>query len=706
MKKTLFLALALLLSTAMFAQNRGLLLKETFDTMEMPEGWYIDEHADNWSISTSAKSGGLPNEICMNWAPEFNGTSRLVMPEFDFSDATSVVVSFKHYHDNYIGENTIGIATSSDGGATWNSGWEETYIEINSFVESHTISTPDMGKPNVLMCIYFTGNSYLVNNWFFDDIEVFQQEELDLELVSIDVPNIVGTDYDKGISFTVRNTGSTTVTSFDVDLSLNYADGYDTFSFNTNLASFETAQFTISETDCSSFPSTYFSEPNAIELKICKVNEVDCNDGFMLKEVSVAMRESQKVVLLEHFTSSTCDYPCIPINQIMDGHVNTYAGKCSYIKYPIDLPLLEDGTPGGDPYWTEESILRKNYYAVMGVPETFVDAVSQGYAAATAEDIDLALQNPAYFDIKGSFTVEGNTINVIADFMAYAYIENVRAFIAVSEKTTKNNLGNDEETQYHHVMMKMLEDAEGNEISSINAGEYHRIELSCDMSSTNVEEMNDLEVVLWLQNYDTKEVFNSNFAYGYTEHCYPVRNLTASIGGDDVQKLYLNWDAPEEREPVAYNIYVEGQLIEENYSLDTYYANEEIVESIINGDLFNNYWPASTAEVVAVYEDGMTSVGTIKVIDENWDDVEEIENVISCSIYPNPAKDFVKVTTVNSQQSTVRVYNCLGMLVEEITVGTRHATSVEINTSGYKSGVYFVEVMTDNGSVTKKMIVE
>ena len=698
MKKTLFLAIALLLSTAMFAQNRGLLLKETFDSTEMPEDWYIDEHADNWSISTSAKSGGLPNEICMNWAPEFNGTTRLVMPEFDFSDATSVVVSFKHYHDNYIGENTIGIATSSDGGTTWNSGWEETYIEITSYVEIHTISTPDMGKPNVLMCIYFTGNSYLINNWFFDDIEVFKQEELDLELVSIDVPNIVGTDYDEGIPFTVRNVGSTTVTSFDVDISLNYADCFDTFSFNTNLAPFETAQFTISETDCGSFPSPFYDEPSVIEMYIHKVNGTSINNGGMLKEVQVAMRESQKVVLLEHFTSSTCDYPCIPINTIMDGHVNTYAGKCSYIKYPIDLPLLEDGTPGGDPYWTEESILRKNYYAVMGVPETFVDAVSQGYAAATAEDIDLALQNPAYFDIKGSFTVEGNTINVIADFMAYAHIENVRAFVAVSEKTTTNNLGNDEETQYHHVMMKMMEDADGNEITSINAGEYHRLELSCDMSSTFVEDMNDLEVVMWLQNYDTKEVFNSNFAYGYTEHCYPARNLTASIGGDDVQKLYLNWDAPEEREPVAYNIYVNGELIEENYNLDTFYSNEEIVESIIPLD-----YQGHTAEVVAVYEDGITSVGTIKLIDENWDDVEEIESVVNCSIYPNPAKDFVKLSAISCQLSAVRVYNYLGMLVEEIEV---NSNEVEINTSVYNTGIYFINIETESGSVTKKIVVE
>ena len=690
------MAFALLLCLTMSAQNRGLLLKENFDSTEIPEGWYIDEHADNWSISTSAKSGGVPNEICMNWAPEFNGTSRLVMPAFDFTDVDEVVVSFKHYHDNYIGENTIGIATSSDGGTTWHSGWEQTYITIDAYVESHTIKTSDMGKPDVLMCIYFTGNSYLINNWYFDDIEVFKQEEIELELVSIDVPNIIGTDYDGGIPFTVRNTGSTTVTSFDVNMSLYYADGYDTFSFTTNLAPFETAQFTIQN----NFPQFFmFDEPHAIDLYIDKVNGEDyapTTTYFLQKKVILAMRESQKVVLLEHFTSSTCDYPCIPINEIMDGHANTYAGKCSYLKYPIDLPLLEDGSPGGDPYWTEESILRKNYYAVMGVPETFVDAQTQGYAAATVEDIDTALVKPAYFDIKGSFTVEGNTINVIADFMAYAEISNVRAFVAVSEKTTKNNLGNDEETQYHHVFMKMLENAEGIAIESIKAGEYHRLELSCDLSETNVEEMSDLEVVMWLQDYTTKEVFNSNFAYDYTEHCYPVVNLTASIGGDDVQKLYLNWDAPEERTPIAYNIYVDGMLLEENYNLDTYYSNEEIVDIIMPFE-----YRGHTAEVVAVYEGGMTSVGTIKLIDDDWDGVEETEKV-AFNIYPNPAEDFVKLSAVSGQLSVVKIYNCLGIMVEEIEADS---SEVEVNTSNYETGIYFINIEGKDFVRTERLII-
>jgi hypothetical protein len=272
----------------------------------------------------------------------------------------------------------------------------------------------------------------------------------------------------------------------------------------------------------------------------------------------------------------------------------------------------------------------------------------------------------------------------------------VRAFVAVSEKTTKNNLGNDEETQYHHVFMKMLENAEGIAIESIKAGEYHRLELSCDLSETNVEEMSDLEVVMWLQDYTTKEVFNSNFAYDYTEHCYPVVNLTASIGGGDVQKLYLNWDAPEERTPIAYNIYVDGMLLEENYNLDTYYSNEEIVDIIMPFE-----YRGHTAEVVAVYEGGMTSVGTIKLIDDDWDGVEETEKV-AFNIYPNPAEDFVKLSAVSCQLSAIKIYNCLGIMVEEMEV---NSSEVEVNTSNYETGIYFINIEGKDFVRTERLII-
>ena len=105
--------------------------------------------------------------------------------------------------------------------------------------------------------------------------------------------------------------------------------------------------------------------------------------------------------------------------------------------------------------------------------------------------------------------------------------------------------------------------------------------------------------------------------------------------------------------------------------------------------------------------------GLFQNVTVNYNHVSIEENdVTNVNVYPNPARDVVKVSTVNGQQSTVRVYNYLGMLIEEISVGTRHATSVpysneiEINVSDYKSGIYFVEVTTENRSFVEKFIIE
>ncbi|MBR6775254.1 MAG: T9SS type A sorting domain-containing protein [Bacteroidales bacterium] len=63
------------------------------------------------------------------------------------------------------------------------------------------------------------------------------------------------------------------------------------------------------------------------------------------------------------------------------------------------------------------------------------------------------------------------------------------------------------------------------------------------------------------------------------------------------------------------------------------------------------------------------------------------------SIYPNPASDFVRISSIGSQPSVVRVFNCLGMLIEELEMNSEE---IEINTASYNNGVYFVRV--DNGS--------
>ena len=67
-------------------------------------------------------------------------------------------------------------------------------------------------------------------------------------------------------------------------------------------------------------------------------------------------------------------------------------------------------------------------------------------------------------------------------------------------------------------------------------------------------------------------------------------------------------------------------------------------------------------------------------------------------IYPNPAKDVVKVSAVNGQRSTVKVYNYLGILVEEIELD---AEEIELDVSDYNPGIYFFNI---NGEAVKIII--
>ena len=71
------------------------------------------------------------------------------------------------------------------------------------------------------------------------------------------------------------------------------------------------------------------------------------------------------------------------------------------------------------------------------------------------------------------------------------------------------------------------------------------------------------------------------------------------------------------------------------------------------------------------------------------EDVAEIDDTNYYSLYPNPASDYVKLSAISYQQSAVKIYNALGMLVDEYEM---NSGEIEINVSDYKSGIYFIDV--------------
>ena len=215
MKKTLLFTLALFLATAMMAQNRAVILEESFNDNSFPAGWSIAGlGTQNWVISGTDNAGGQANELHLNWSPQFNGVSRLVSPVIDLTGYSSVIISFKHYLDNYSGSHTLGIATTSDGGTTWNQGWTQNYSADGGYVVNQEISTDDMGSANFQFCIFYSGSSYNFDNWYFDDILVFNLENLDLAVTGSTMPDIA-TIGDLPVSMKVMNYGVTPITSID-----------------------------------------------------------------------------------------------------------------------------------------------------------------------------------------------------------------------------------------------------------------------------------------------------------------------------------------------------------------------------------------------------------------------------------------------------------------------------------------------------------
>ena len=597
MKKTLLFTLALFLATAMMAQNRAVILEESFDGNSFPDGWSIAGlGTQNWVISGTDNAGGQANELHLNWSPQFNGVSRLVSPVIDLTGYSSVIISFKHYLDNYNGSHTLGIATTSDGGTTWNQGWTQNYSADGGYVVNQEISTDDMGSANFQFCIFYSGSSYNFDNWYFDDILVFNLENLDLAVTGSTMPDIA-TIGELPVNMKVMNYGVTPITSIEASYEVLGMEPVAQ-TFDVNLASLASATLNFTVPVVIETPGTY-----TVVLKINTVNGVEDDledNNTKAVEVHVPIDQVQRIPMIEHFSSSTCP-PCVGVNNTMNTFCNNNPGRYTYTKYQMNWP------GNGDPYYTAEGGVRSTYYGVSGVPDIYLDGVGTNNSAVNQNTFNQHADQPGYFDVRGSFTVEGNTIHILADVMPYFDTE-ARVFVSVNEKVTTGNVGTNGETSFHHVFMKMMPNGQGSTIA-FTATELQRLEFTQNMGATFVEEMSDLEVSIWVQNYGSKYVYNSHFAYEYTDvHPYPVENLTLTEANAPRGLLVAAWDAPAEGNPIGYNVYVNNELIAENIT-ETEYAFEG------DSDVFY------VVGVVALYPDEQTSVKAVAVVTENLQDM-------------------------------------------------------------------------------------
>jgi hypothetical protein len=82
-------------------------------------------------------------------------------------------------------------------------------------------------------------------------------------------------------------------------------------------------------------------------------------------------------------------------------------------------------------------------------------------------------------------------------------------------------------------------------------------------------------------------------------------------------------------------------------------------------------------------------------ISNSLNDVAANANI---SLYPNPASETINITC-GEKINSIEVVDLLGKVVYQ-------GNKTTINVSTFARGNYFVRVQTDNGTITKKVIVE
>lgn len=95
-------------------------------------------------------------------------------------------------------------------------------------------------------------------------------------------------------------------------------------------------------------------------------------------------------------------------------------------------------------------------------------------------------------------------------------------------------------------------------------------------------------------------------------------------------------------------------------------------------------------------------VTNVPVVHSALVNVEEQQNLISASVYPNPATTLLHIELPTNEEASYRFYDFSGKVV---TNGRMNGTST-LSLQDFQSGIYLLEVQTQNGKAINRVIIQ
>lgn len=252
--------------------------------------------------------------------------------------------------------------------------------------------------------------------------------------------------------------------------------------------------------------------------------------------------QNERVLLFECFTNTGCG-PCAQQNPALDALINANADRVAAIKYHMSWPSAND------PMYlhnTTDNDARRGVYNVNSVPHTVVDGIRFGNipSGLTQNMVNNWLNIESPYEMRLSYEVDeaANLITVHVMGQASTAIEgSLRLYVGVIEKAIHFNSapGPNGEKDFYSVMKKLLPSASGTNLGSVEAGDYFAYTFTWELA--NIYDMNQLDAIAWIQNFNTKEVYQ---ACKSSENIEPFYENEASVSDiSEVKKVNCSGEA-------------------------------------------------------------------------------------------------------------------------------------------------------------------
>jgi hypothetical protein len=239
----------------------------------------------------------------------------------------------------------------------------------------------------------------------------------------------------------------------------------------------------------------------------------------LLTSGSLVAQTTTRLPLVEGLTSNTCG-PCASWNgsygPIIENNMpnDMNSPGIAVLKYQMDWP-----SPGTDPSFNDDANTRQGFYSTSGIPDWWIDGIAND---GTQSQIDTRKATDAELFITSAYTVTGTTITVTVRIVPLVNLgSGNRLYIALANQSYSYSGGTNGETQFKHVVRKMLPNGSGTYLPALVANDTTEITQTYTYTvatGTPVQGSYDLwnstfEVVAWVQKTTgTRQVQNASVA--------------------------------------------------------------------------------------------------------------------------------------------------------------------------------------------------